>query len=130
MQKFVLVFIITFIKIGPREKIAQNNLFFCLLLCIFSYIAQTKIKPFVTPELNILSLKCSITIIFSMFLSFFLSFCQNYIMEIFIMMFFGLNNLFFLASVLKCYLEISLVFQKSLCFGFFQKLFSKFLGSG
>lgn len=127
LQKIVLVFIISFVKIGPNEKIDQNNSFFCIIICMIVWYAQTKTNPFITPELNYLSSRSFFTIILSIFLNFFISFCENQILEMFLLGLFFINNASFMLLVLKNYLQINIVFPSS-CFLFhvFEIFFSKF----
>ena len=116
MQKILLTLIIAFIKTGDAgtgNVISQNNAFLCLTLCFISFWAQLKLQPFVTIELNQLNLKSNFLMIITIFFGLFASICNDFKLELIILIvIFGLN-LYFLLFFIKSYIQIKLVVQQN-----------------
>ena len=102
----MLIVIISFVKIGSADTMAQNNGFLCLIVCCILYWLQIKINPFITEDLNHFNNVSNFLMITTIFLGIFSSVSQNLTLETIIM---GL------ILVLNCFLMI-IVFKKLLIF--------------
>lgn len=118
-------------KVGSPETLAQNNAFFCLILCTISFLFQLKSKPFLTDELNDLNEKSSLTLIVTIFLGFFISFCQNFNLELILVICLFIFNSWFILITAKKYIQLKIALSKKSKFlSFLKKTLPKFWSKG
>ena len=113
MQKILLIFLIVFVKIGSEEVENQNKAFLCFILCICSHYLQKIYQPFALIPLNDFNYKTNSLLIMTIFLGLFSSICQNETLEIFLMIFIILLNMFFLLNFFKNFFLIKAVIHEN-----------------
>ena len=127
-----MVFIISFVKIGPSERVVQNNTFFCFIVCTLIVITQRKFKPFIIMELNDLNYWSSLSIIVTSFLGFFISNCEDVVLEKILMTILLLLNFILFIMILKNYVLLKIIFysHQSTFYQILKRIFKRIMGSG
>ena len=131
LRKFFLIIIISFGNVGSGEVIAQNNAYFCVILCAFSFWLQVKDEPFITKELNDLNFDSSLTMILTIFLGIFSSSCENLLLQTILLISMMLLNIYFFFKIMKAIiiLKVSLGKQEKTS-QFVSKAISKLWSKG
>ena len=106
----LLIVIITFLKIGTGDAIAQNNAFFCILLLVGLFWLQIQYKPFLTEDLNQFNDLTAIIMILTIFLGVFSTVSKDLQLQTIILtMIIFINTYFLLVSIKKIFiLKISM----------------------
>ena len=108
----LLIFIISFVKIGSDKNQMQINAFFCLIICIIFFSAQFKYPPFITNELNNLNFKANLIMIFSIILGVFSSISENSVIELTLMIILIILNFVFILIFFFSYMIIKIITTK------------------
>ena len=118
-------------NVGSGQTLYQNNGFFILILTCLCVWIQSKRKPFITYELNILDLKASMIMVLTIFGALFSSICEDSTLQSILMVIVIFINAYFLVLFFIAYLKIQLAFVKDSKFKLtllFKKTFEKYWG--
>lgn len=129
LQKNVMIFIISFVKIGPSNVVDSNNAFLCFIVLSLSFWGQLKSKPFLTESMNSLNFKATILMMVSIFFGLFCTLSQDTNIQIICFTVLVIANVYFFSIFIKEYLLLKIVLldEKSFIIVFLKKhnLFTK-----
>lgn len=127
MQKIAMIFIISFVKIGPVEVHNSNSAFLCFIILSLSFWGQLKTKPFLTDDFNDFNLRATVLMMVSLFFGLFCTLSQDQTIQYISFIVLLAANIIFFANFIKAYMiiQISTLDEKSALHSYINKI--KFL---